>query len=111
GTKLGPGQTDSGTGRRWIFVVLGLVVLGGLLAGAYFVGADSADEATERADNAEDEANELSEEVKGLNERLEAELGLSGQDSADRDQVVSSADADLELGEAGRVGDLLLRPT
>lgn len=130
GTRLGPAESNARR-PRWIFVVLGLVVLGGLLAGAYFVGADSADdaadvaeledrvavlaeerdEATERADNAEDAANELGEEVESLNERLEAELGLSGQESTERDDVVSTADADLELGEAGRVGDLLLRPT
>jgi hypothetical protein len=112
-------------------VVLGLVVVGGLLAGAYFVGADSADdaaevseledrvdtlederdEATERAESTEREANELTEEVQRLNDRLEAELGFSGEESTERDQAVSAADADLKLGEAGRVGDLLLRPT
>lgn len=133
GAKLGP--ADSGAGsqprRRLAFVALALVVLGGLVTGAYFVGADTADdsgeieeledrlntteaerdEAIARAEVAETDASELSDEVDHLNERLDAELGLAGEDSAERDDVVSAADADLRLGEAGRVGDLLLRPT
>lgn len=131
GAKLTPEGPDSQTRRRWLIPVLGIVLLLGALAGAYFLGADAADdsadvdrleeqvealtderdELADRAENAEEEADQLQEEVESLNDRLEAELGFSGEDSTTRDEVVSAADADLRLGEAGRVGDLILRPT
>lgn len=131
GAKLTEASSEPKSRRRWLIPGLGVVVLVGALAGAYFVGADAADDAadvdrleeqveeltverdelTDRAETAEQEADDLQEEVENLNDRLEAELGFSGEESTQRDEVVSGADADLRLGEAGRVGDLILRPT
>lgn len=129
GAKLPP--TGSKDRRPWLIPVVGVVLLLGALAGAYFLGADvgddssdvdrleeqvaeltdERDELVDRADSAEEEAAQLQEEVDDLNDRLEAELGLSGEETTQRDEAVSAADADLRLGEAGRVGNLILRPT
>jgi hypothetical protein len=129
GAKLAP--TGSKDRRPWLIPVAGVVLLLGALAGAYFVGADvgddssdvdrleeqvaeltdERDELADRAESAEEEAAELQEQVEDLNDRLEAELGLSGEETTQRDDAVSAADADLRLGEAGQVGDLILRPT
>lgn len=131
GTKLTEEAGDSKGRRRWLIPALGLVLLLGALAGAYVLGANAADdsadvdrleeqvveltderdELADRAERAEEEADDLQDEVENLNDRLEAELGFSGEDSTQRDETVSAADADLRLGEAGRVGDLIVRPT
>jgi len=126
GAKLSVAEPPSRTGRRrWlIFGLCAAILLVAGIAGGYLLGTDAADDSSEvdaleervqqladERDEAVDRADSAEEEVESLNDRLDAELGFSEEDSTQRDEVVSAADADLQLGEAGRVGDLLLRPT
>lgn len=124
GAKLAQEPPDAKRRPRLLIPALAVAVVAVALAGAYFIGAGAADdssdvdrleeqveELTDERDALADRAESAEEEVENLNDRLEAELGFSGEDSTERDQAVSAADADLQLGEAGQVGDLILRPT
>jgi hypothetical protein len=135
GTAIDPDVSQTAqratTGRRRLKLVLtavGVVCLVGV--GGYFAGSETADdsdrvaklerqvedltdqrdEERSRAATAETDAEELRDEVTRLQDRLDAELGLRGEGES-RPPAAGSVDADLELGQAGTVGDLILKPT
>ena len=113
--------------RRAATAIGVLVVLAGAAFAAGFLTADDSDQvsllqnelsaarsdakrsqnelASSRSENAERE-----EEVTALQERLEAELGLKGKRSSPTTSI-SPADADLRVGEAGKIGALIVKPT
>jgi hypothetical protein len=109
-------------------VVLGIVLASaaaGFLAG-YLVADDAdrvdsleraRDEAREERDSAEGERDaaeseneQLSEEITGLEDQLDAERGLKGTGESSA-TAGPPPDADLRLGQAGRVGSLIVKPT
>jgi outer membrane murein-binding lipoprotein Lpp len=69
------------------------------------------DAADSRADDAEQEADEANERADELEERLAAELDLKGEGEETQRALSSPPDADLRLGQAGEVGELIVKPT
>ena len=70
-----------------------------------------ADSAASRAASAEQDAEDANDRADGLEERLAAELELKGDGATTRKAISAPADADLRLGQAGEVGELVVKPT